>query len=170
MKERLIFDNQPMKLIKATCLIILFIQGCSLPNEDSAFRDKLQLSTLEGDKVDMDKLENHYLLVNFWATWCRPCIREMPALNELEQALEGQNIEFIFISNEDRGHVSEFLARQELGINSYIMKDAIEVYELLYLPTTFIISPEGEVLKKMEGEQDWTGARMKQEINDLIRD
>jgi len=152
--------------VKTTQIIVvlffILLSGCEKKNDQ--FREKLDLATLDGEAVD-DK----YLLVNFWATWCRPCLREMPSLVELEKSLSDQNIEFIYVSDEDPVRVAEFTRAQDLGIESFIMRNSIEVFDLLYLPSTYIVSPEGEVILRHEGEQDWASESISEQVRSLIK-
>jgi thiol-disulfide isomerase/thioredoxin len=134
----------------------------------SDFLDKLELQTLDARSAQLPGDENTFYLINFWATWCKPCIREIPALLELEKNLAGEGLKLIFISNEDGKKVESFINNRELGISSFLMPSAIETYELLYLPTTYLISPDGQILLKQEGEQAWDEPVMIDKIRRLI--
>ena len=147
-------------------IALFLIAGCS--NPDSGFMDKLDLRTLDNQPVTLPENEETYFVINFWATWCKPCIREIPSLRKLNQQFPDIQINVIFISNEEGDHVREFITDKELGIESYLMPTSFETYGLLYLPTTFLISPEGEILLKEEGEREWDGEFMISRIQDAI--
>jgi thiol-disulfide isomerase/thioredoxin len=151
-----------------TLILLAILAGCTVSDKNSEFKSKLRLVDLEGRSVENAIPDDKYILINFWATWCKPCLREMPALQELQRSLKDENIEFLFVSNEEPGHVSDFLKNRALNIDSYIMRDAVETFELMYLPTTYIISPEGEILLKEEGERDWASKEMTRAVKDLI--
>jgi thiol-disulfide isomerase/thioredoxin len=151
-----------------TLILLAILAGCSVADKNNGFKSKLRLVDLEGRPVENAIPDDKYILINFWATWCKPCLREMPALQELQRSLKDENIEFLFVSNEEPGHVSEFLKNRALNIDSYIMRDAVETFELMYLPTTYIISPEGDVLLKEEGERDWASSGMIRKVKELM--
>ncbi len=148
-------------------IIVVFCYGCN-GSKKSDFLEKLELETLEGKPAQLPGNENAYHLINFWATWCKPCIREIPSLIHLEQELADEGLKLVFISNEDGKKVDKFIRDRSIGISSYLMPSAIETYGLMYLPTTYLIGPEGEILLKEEGEQPWDEPVMIDKIQRLI--
>jgi cytochrome c biogenesis protein CcmG/thiol:disulfide interchange protein DsbE len=96
------------------------------------------------------------VVVNFWATWCAPCVEELPVLAEAARALEGQ-VRFIGINVQDREEAALRLAR-EAGLDFPLVVDArAEYYEAVgaaVMPTTLFVQPDGTVAYRRGGELD----------------
>ena len=114
---------------------------------------------LTGSEVSLAQFSGKIVLVNLWATWCEPCLREMPSLERLQSRL-GDKIVVVAIS-EDRGGsktVEPFIGK--LGLKSVKIyldpKSAMErAFKVLGLPTSFLIDREGRVLGRVEGAAEW---------------
>jgi len=114
---------------------------------------------LTGSEVSLAQFSGKIVLVNLWATWCEPCLREMPSLERLQSRL-GDKIVVVAIS-EDRGGsktVEPFIGK--LGLKSVKIyldpKSAMErAFKVQGLPTSFLIDREGRVLGRVEGAAEW---------------
>ena len=114
---------------------------------------------LAGSEVSLAEFTGKIVLVNLWATWCEPCLREMPSLERLQSRL-GDKIVVVAIS-EDRGGsktVEPFIGK--LGLKSVKIyldpKSAMErAFRVQGLPTSFLIDREGRVLGRVEGAAEW---------------
>ena len=114
---------------------------------------------LTGSEVSLAQFSGKIVLVNLWATWCEPCLREMPSLERLQSRL-GDKIVVVAIS-EDRGGsktVEPFIGK--LGLKSVKIyldpKSAMErAFRVQGLPTSFLIDREGRVLGRVEGAAEW---------------
>jgi thiol-disulfide isomerase/thioredoxin len=121
--------------------------------------------------VSLSAFEGKYVLANFWATWCAPCIQEMPALHRLSEKLEKKSVVVVAISQDEAGPAQvrpfvEKLKLSRLTILYDMEKSAIQAYALRGLPTTFLISPTGMLLARLEGSAAWDeGALAEQVIN-----
>lgn len=110
--------------------------------------------TLDGVKVRLADYRGQTVLINFWASWCKPCVREMPLLNELH-ASSGEGTEVLFVNvGEAKGTVSEFLEEQKFSFP--VMIDVTgrisAAYGISALPATFVIDKEGGIQKTVLGE------------------
>ena len=133
------------KKLLAYVLITLFL-GCSQPD----------LLTSENKKVYLDDLKGKWILINYWADWCPPCIKEIPELNKLNSQFGDQVSVFLF--NFDRLEGNE-LRKQLLKINAEI-PSLISDPQLIYnydvpdaLPVTFVIDKEGKLSMILKGPQ-----------------
>jgi thiol-disulfide isomerase/thioredoxin len=107
-----------------------------------------------GNSVDGASLKGKAVFMNLWATWCPPCIAEMPDINKLHQALqEEEDIRFILISlDEDFNKAINFVNRKGFDFEIYQFASPVpQVYESQSIPTTFVLSPQGEIVVKKEG-------------------
>ncbi|ETT69482.1 thiol-disulfide oxidoreductase [Paenibacillus sp. FSL R7-277] len=110
--------------------------------------------TLQGEKVRLSEYKGRVVLLNFWATWCKPCMREMPLLNELSQSAE-LPVETLFVNaGESKGTVSEYMAEQQFSFPVIIdVTGRISAsYSVNALPSTYIINKAGEISKIVVGE------------------
>ena len=133
------------KKLLAYVLIILFL-GCSQPD----------LLTSENKKVYLDDLKGKWILINYWADWCPPCIKEIPELNKLNSQFGDQVSVFLF--NFDRLEGNE-LRKQLLKIKAEI-PSLISDPQLIYnydvpdaLPVTFVIDKDGKLSMTLKGPQ-----------------
>ena len=143
------------KKLLAYVLIILFL-GCSQPD----------LLTSENKKVYLDDLKGKWILINYWADWCPPCIKEIPELNKLNSQFGDQVSVFLF--NFDRLEGNE-LKKQLLKIKAEI-PSLISDPQLIYnydvpdaLPVTFVIDKDGKLSMTLKGPQ--TLEEMKEALN-----
>ena len=132
------------------------------------------LETLDGKKVEVaDKLiKKKLILVNFWATWCPPCIKEIPDLLNLKKKFE-KDIEIIFVSVDANPTkvIPKFLKKNELdNFETYIDKklNLTKELEVKVMPTTLVISKGPYELSRVEGYIDWLNKELLTEIEKLL--
>ena len=124
----------------------------------------VSLTDSAGHSFDLADLRGKLVLVNLWATWCDPCLREMPSLERLQSRF-GERIAVLAVS-EDRGGnktVEPFIAK--LGLKSvkiYIdpKSEVGHAFGVRGLPTSFLIDREGKVLGRVEGAAEWDSPKI----------
>ena len=132
------------------------------------------LETLDGKKVEVaDKLvKKKLILVNFWATWCPPCIKEIPDLLNLKKKYE-RDIEIIFVSVDANPTkvIPKFLKKNELeDFQTYIDKklNLTKELEVKVMPTTLIITEGPFEMSRVEGYIDWLNKEFLTELEKLL--
>ena len=132
------------------------------------------LETLDGKKVEVvDKLvKKKLILVNFWATWCPPCIKEIPDLLNLKKKFE-RDIEIIFVSVDANPTkvIPKFLKKNELdNFQTYIDKklNLTKELEVKVMPTTLVISKGPYELSRVEGYIDWLNKELLTELEKIL--
>lgn len=124
-------------------------------------------------KTSLAAYEGKFILVNFWATWCAPCVKEMPSLDRLAYQLSDQGLVVVAISQDKGGifEVKPFLQKLKLN-NTKILYDTKGItfrnYGLRGLPTTVLVSPQGMVVARLEGGAVWDKGSLADQIKDLI--
>ncbi len=105
--------------------------------------------------VDWAALKGNVVVLEFWATWCGPCIMTMPHLNQLVSEFDGQPVRFISITDQDEQTVGAFLSKHELKGWIGLDRDGAtsREYGVLGIPKTVLIGPDGGVLGIMIPEQ-----------------
>ena len=145
MKKLFIFAG----LIAIVALIVIPFQESK--NERIVMSDFF-LENIEGETISIGEFRGEKTLINFWATWCRPCRKEMPMLNGIFLSQDPSDFSVVGIAIDKPEKVTQFVA--ELGIDFPIMVGQSEAYdvmkdlgnEALTLPYTILIDEEGEVV------------------------
>jgi thiol-disulfide isomerase/thioredoxin len=106
----------------------------------------------DGQRYSFTNFRNKTVFVNLWATWCPPCIAEMPDIHDLYKKT-GEEVQFVMISlDKDPALAFEFVERKGFDFPVYSLAGPLpEVFQSRSIPTTFVISPEGEVVVKQSG-------------------
>jgi thiol-disulfide isomerase/thioredoxin len=113
-----------------------------------------------GHRLGLEAFAGKLVLLTLWATWCPPCVEEMPALDRLEARLGGAGFQVVAVSVDRGGRetVQPFLQRHALDhLAVYLDPDgaALRAWDTNSLPTSVLIDPDGRVLGRIEGEADW---------------
>ncbi|WP_238651804.1 TlpA family protein disulfide reductase [Paenibacillus piscarius] len=106
---------------------------------------EFEATALTGDRLNLADYRGKVVLLNFWASWCKPCMQEMPLLNEIH-LLSGAEIETLFINvGESKGTVSEYMKERQFSFPVVIdvTGKISALYRVTALPSTFIINKDG---------------------------
>ncbi len=126
------------------------------------------LSNLDSEKLNLSQSEEKVVLINFWATWCPPCIAEMPELQELYDAY-GSRVDFYFVTNEQPKTLLTFLESRGYDFPVYIPSEpSPKVLASSALPTTFVISRSGEIIMRKTGAASWNSNKVHQVLDKLL--
>ncbi len=120
----------------------------------------LRLPDMDGTTIDLADLRGQVVLINFWATWCPPCRREMPSLERLSQATEGEGVAVLAVNiGEDEDTVFPFIGMVEPAPTFPLLfdKDAatLEPWGVRGLPTTLVVAPDGSVAYRAVGGREF---------------
>ena len=122
-----------------------------------------QLEDTKGNKVSLSDLRGKVVMVNLWATWCPPCIEEMPSMERLHEVMAGDDFVMLAINTEQNGRtvVPEFLEKTPYSFP--ILYDDEGVVQKLYgvykFPESFIVGKDGKVVEKVIGPLDWSSSK-----------
>ncbi len=118
----------------------------------------LKVKDLNGNIVNMEDYKGKVIFLNFWATWCLPCVAEMPSINKLYKQFEGQDIAFFIVSNETIEKVKKYHDKKNYDLPFHVQDKDSFIPSMYYspgIPTTFIINKNGRVVKASSGAEDW---------------
>ncbi|MBI2460140.1 MAG: TlpA family protein disulfide reductase [Candidatus Rokubacteria bacterium] len=130
------------------------------------------LPNLADQPVTLTEFRGKLVLLNFWATWCPPCVAEMPDLERLYREFKAEGFVIVAVSIDTQGKkvVAPFWEKTGLTFPS-LLDTSGEVatrYGVRVLPASFLISPEGEIIARILGPRDWHGEKARAIFKDLL--
>lgn len=129
-----------------------------------------ELTTFDGRLYPISEAEGKVMLINFWATWCPPCVAEMPDLQELYRDY-GSEVEFLFVARDRESRVKRFIEKKGYEIPVYYEKGLTpKILYNLALPTTFIIDSKGQLIEAYAGERDWNSPEVQALLDRLLEE
>lgn len=126
------------------------------------------LQELNADEINFSQSKGKVAIVNIWATWCPPCVAEMPSFQKLYDDY-GSNVDFYFVTSEEPEKVQRFLDKHKYTLPTYIQAyDAPEQMRTRVLPTTFVLSKEGEIVINETGTANWNSDKTRNLLDRLL--
>lgn len=119
--------------------------------------------TLEGKPTRLANLRGKVVVLNFWATWCPPCVEEMPSLNRLHAQMSSQGVYILGVSvDDDNTAYEKFLTDHQIRFPNWrdAAKKVNAEYGSFMYPETYIIARDGKIARKIIGPQDWSSAEL----------
>lgn len=159
-----------------TLLILLLIAGIAYFLYLSEGREGLKAGSpapgfslpSKNGVVALDQFRGKVVLINFWATWCPPCITEMPSLENLKKRMEGKAFQLLAVSVDEEGWgpIDRFVEKTPLTLSILldVRGDVADLYGTSRLPESYLIDKKGVVVKKYVGPRDWTDPKIIAEI------
>jgi len=167
--------------IKIVIIAILLLCSCSKQEQSSIMNKPLWPEKLVINSIDISSpaltvtesilSSGQWQLINIWATWCAPCRKEMPLLQQLSAQLSEQNMSITLLSiDDDINLIKEFVLQHNIYLPVYVSKEE-HVKEMLNIssyPMTFLINPKGEIIKSFLGVREWSSKEMVLQLKMLI--
>ncbi|HRP24155.1 MAG TPA: TlpA disulfide reductase family protein [Thauera sp.] len=148
-----------LKIIATAVVLVLAVAGVFVFTPKPAAPD-VSFTTLQGQRLRIADLRGQVVLVNFWATTCTPCIKEMPALKATQEKFEGRGYRTIAVAMDydPPARVGAFVGLNRLPFTFVLDRDgsiARAFDDVRLTPTTFILNKRGEIVRKILGEPDF---------------
>jgi thiol-disulfide isomerase/thioredoxin len=123
-----------------------------------------QLRNEQNELINFKASKGKVVLINFWASWCGPCVAEMPSLQELYN-LHHNEVDFYFVARDKQKAIQQFMANENFDFPVYYeQENTPELLQSNQLPTTYLIDKEGKIWISKTGAADWNS----EELNDLL--
>lgn len=147
-------DNRKKISIGIFVIFILFVAGFF--SKRYLLAPEIELSKIEiqdfsGQKKTLDQLEGKVVVLNFWATWCPPCIQEMPMFDNLYQSMKNEEVVFVLASDEEKVKLLSFVEKHQLTVPIYQFTQRMQEHGVYTIPATFIFDKKGKLVEKKLG-------------------
>ena len=141
-----------------TLFVLLMVLGAAIEATAQQKAPDLSFKDINGKAIRLSAFRGKVLLLNFWATWCPPCVEEMPSLVEMQKKLKGTDVTVLAVSLDvDEGAYKKFI--KDHGVDLVTVRDADQKSNALYgtykFPETFVIDKNGVLRRKFIGAVDW---------------
>jgi peroxiredoxin len=131
-----------------------------------------RLPTADGAQVSLASLRGKVVMVHFWATWCPPCVEEIPTLDKLYRSFAGSDFEMLAVSVDEGGPSDVAAFMQKNALNIPVLFDpgrsVASLYGTYKFPETYILDREGVVRIKVIGPRNWTDPKIIQDVQALL--
>ncbi len=131
----------------------------------------LQFENLENESFRIQDFKDKILFINIWATWCNPCLAEMPSMVELyENYKDDERIEFLYLSREKMNVIKNFIPNDEnlQKLPLYKITSDDEFFATKAIPTTFILNRQGVIVVEDVGSAYWNDRSVIEYLNNLL--
>ena len=122
---------------------------------------------LDGNEVKISDYKGKRVLVNYWATWCTPCLKEMPSMEKAQEALNNENYVFLFATTDDLDKIKNFKKNNSYNFNFLQFRGTLDKLNIYALPATFIYNSKGEMAKRIDGATEWDSKEMLDQLRDI---
>jgi len=146
------------------CFLLL---GCNLDNtknENLSDLESLQFKTsfvdLYQKDIDLSVFKEGKIIISYWATWCGPCIKEMPSIKRAEKILEDYGYTFLLVSDETITKISKFKKERNLDFNFLKSSKSFETLGIYSMPTSYIFDENGNIIETIVGAIEWDSEEM----------
>ncbi len=146
------------------CFLLL---GCNLgntKNENLSDLESLHFKTsfvdLYQKDIDLSVLKEGKIIISYWATWCAPCIKEMPGIKRAEEILEEYGYTFLLVSDETVSKISEFKNEWNFDLNFLKSSKSFETLGVYAMPTSYIFDENGNIIETIVGAIEWDSEEM----------
>ena len=128
-----------------------------------------QLQDLNGKRYNFNSAKGKVVLINFWATWCPPCVAELPSMQNLYTKYKEQVV-FLFVTNEAPHVVNAFLERKGYTLPVYnTLTNYPDFFDVTSIPKTYLIDKNGKIVINKSGAANWDSDLVNDTIKQLLK-
>jgi thiol-disulfide isomerase/thioredoxin len=139
--------------------------------ETSSYAYDMPLQGLDGKQINLQALKGKVVFMNLWATWCPPCIAEMPGIHNLYKKMNTTKVAFVMLSlDEDPQKAKKFIERKGYSFPVYLPAGSMPAdFHTNAIPTTFVLGRDGKILARHEGMADYNNEEFSNYLKSLTR-
>ena len=170
-------------IIVALILLVLRFQKMGNPQQEINFNQlkpkegylapKFTLRNLRGNLEGLDDHAGKVIVVNFWATWCAPCVKEMPSFETLYRRFRSQGLTVLAVSLDKDGSskVQDYVDKFKLSFPVLLDTEGIaeKLYPSFTIPFTYVIDKQGRVAASIDGAKDWESPETFKAVEYLLK-
>jgi thiol-disulfide isomerase/thioredoxin len=144
----------------------LLISCNSKITNDKSFTDleylqhKTSFLDLHENTLDLSLFKERKIVISYWATWCGPCIKEMPSIKRAEKILEEHGYTFLLISDETISKISKFKNERNFDFNFLKSSKSFETLGVYSMPTSYVFDENGNIIETIVGVIEWDSEEM----------
>jgi cytochrome c biogenesis protein CcmG, thiol:disulfide interchange protein DsbE len=145
--------------LSTAALLIFAVTGCDRGSHPEQLGTRAPMFALNDGEhaVDLNQLHGHVVLLNFWASWCAPCLEELPSLEQLQRDMP--QVQVVAVSTDDNAAAYERFLKEH-SVSLLTVRDGEQrsngMYGTSRFPETYIIDKSGMIRRKFIGPQEWT--------------
>ena len=163
-------------LILCAVTIICFgkISKAQFPEDNPLIGKKapsIELKDISGKKFSLSSLKGKVVLLQFWASQCPPCIRDLPSLDKIYQTYKNKKFVVVAVSTDsDQEVVKKIVHEQKISLPVVVdsQREVMNQYGVFALPTSFLINKKGHIVEQYIGEKDWMSQKSTDTINKIL--
>ncbi|MBL7808055.1 MAG: TlpA family protein disulfide reductase [Saprospiraceae bacterium] len=165
------------KFTQFVFLLSLIFWQCSGPKESTKVPEKpadpndriarLNMTDLDGKPVKLSDFAGKPVFLNFWATWCGPCVGEMQSIEKASLQFKDK-IHFLAVSNESTSAIQSYLKKNKFTFQFGHLEGSYVNVFVLALPTTLLIDKNGQIVSEEEGYRNWTSPSSIKMLEELV--
>ncbi len=129
-----------------------------------------QLTDVNGKTVSFNDFKDKVVFLNFWATWCGPCVGEMPEIQKFyDKFKDNPDVAFVIASSDDVQTIKRFVDNKKYTFPVFSIKSQLpNCFSHNSIPTSFLINKNGEIVLKQKNVANWSGKKMENNVKNLI--
>jgi thiol-disulfide isomerase/thioredoxin len=156
-----------------------FLAVCSAANSEPELKPwtganpapPIEVKTLDGKPFQLQELRGKVVLVNFWATWCKPCVEEMPSIQKLRTQLRNAPFEVVAVNHQEgETRIRGFL--EKVPLDATIVRDhdggVAKDWKARVFPSSYLVDPEGKIRYVVAGAADWSAPALVKTVQSLL--
>lgn len=159
-------------MLMISCLLLLTsAQAQDLKPWKGGTTPPLALKDLSGKAIKLEDYRGKVVMVQFWATYCPPCLKEMPSMTRMQARLAGKPFAILAVNmGETEQEVKEFLAKMKVDFTILMDSDgkALSDWKVFVAPSTFLIDPKGSIRYTLQGGAEWDAPEQLQTIKEML--